>query len=247
MIIVVTLFVLLILWVNNFFYVIWLIVFNIAVFYLCWDISEEVYNRIEISSYKVFTMWIKMYSLILSLVFAFSFLWTYRTFNVTCSQIYSSISNASNYTMKYFWISMPNVQETKVQDIVKKINSWNINLSWWTINSWDLNQIVNDNKITFSTIISVDFWKNVIVNQILDNKKLLDKNICSIIVWEIKEKYNKPQFQFTVVFLIFLLFYPIIRLILYILAIINLIFFKIMNLWKIYKFKKVLEDVEIIE
>jgi hypothetical protein len=77
--------------------------------------------------------------------------------------------------------------------------------------------------------LKIDFWKNVLVNQIMENKKILDKNICQIIVSNIKEKYSKPGFQFTVMFLLFLLFYPFIRLFLYILAIINFFMFKLMN------------------
>ncbi len=229
-----TLFELFLVWFNNFFYVIWVLLFNISIFFLFWDIYEEIYNRIQISSYKVFTMWIKMYSLILSLVFAVSFLGTYRTFNLTCDDIYSWIKKVSNYALQNFWLKIPEVKNTKLSDVVQHIDTNQIVLTW------------NDN-IKLSSALSISFWKNAIINQILDNKKILDKNICSIIVWQIKEKYDKPWFQFAVLFLMFLLFYPFIRLILYILAILNLITFKILNLLKIYKFKKEVEDVEIIE
>ncbi len=221
-------------WFDNFFYVIWVLLFNISVFYLFWDIYEEIYNRIQISSYKVFTMWIKMYSLTLSLVFAVVFLWTYRTFNLTCNDIYSWMKKISNYALQDFWLKIPDVQNTKLSDVIPHITP-NANMSTWNTN------------IKLSSVLSISFWKNAVINQILDNKKILDKNICSIIVWQIKEKYNKPWFQFAVMFLMFLLFYPFVRLILYILAILNLIMFKIMNLLKIYRFKKEVEDVEIIE
>ncbi len=221
-------------WFDNFFYVIWVLLFNISVFYLFWDIYEEIYNRIQISSYKVFTMWIKMYSLTLSLVFAVVFLWTYRTFNLTCNDIYSWMKKISNYALQDFWLKIPDVQNTKLSDVIPHITP-NANISTWNTN------------IKLSSVLSISFWKNAVINQILDNKKILDKNICSIIVWQIKEKYNKPWFQFAVMFLMFLLFYPFVRLILYILAILNLIMFKIMNLLKIYRFKKEVEDVEIIE
>jgi hypothetical protein len=80
----------------------------------------------------------------------------------------------------------------------------------------------------------------------MENKKLLDQNICEIIVSNIKSKYNKPQFQFTVMFLIFMLFYPLIRILIYILALLNVFIFKLMVWSKIYKFETVIEDVEII-
>jgi len=37
-----------------------------------------------------------------------------------------------------------------------------------------------------------NFIKQAIVNQIVSNKKILDKSICEIIVSNIKEKYTKP-------------------------------------------------------
>jgi len=236
-VIIATLFELFLVGFDNFFYVIWVLLLNSSVFFLFWDIYDEIYNRIQISSYKVFTMWVKMYSLILSLVFAVTFLWTYRTFDLTCNEIYSWMRKVSNYTLQNFWLKVPEVKRTKVSDIVKHFANQNNNTFTW----------VNNDNIKLSSVLKISFWKNVLIKQILDNKKILDKNICSLVVWQIKEKYNKPWFQFTVMFLIFLLFYPFIRLILYILAILNLLLFKISNLFKIYKFKKVVEEVEIIE
>jgi len=228
-------------WFSNFFYVIWIWIFNLAVFFLFWDIYEEVYNRIEISSYKVFTMWVKMYSLILSLTFAISFLWTYRSFNITCDQIYDNVKKASNYTLEHFWIKMPNIKDTKVKDIVKTIKPEN-NIDKWRNIKFDWIE-----KLKFKDIFSISFWKNIVINQIMENKKILDKSLCSTIVENIKEKYNNPHFQFAVLFFIFLLFYPFIRIILYILSIFNLISFKLMNLMHLYKFKIIVEDVESIE
>jgi len=224
-------------WFDNFFYIVWILLFNLSVFFLFYDIYDEVYNRILINSYKVFTMWVKMYSLILSLVFAVSFLWTYRTFNLTCNKIYNWIHTISSYTLATFWVNIPNVKHTKVSDIVKNVNT--NNLSW--------NMLTWVNNIKLSSMTNVLFWKNAVINQIVDNKKNLDKNICSLVVWQIKKKYNKPGFQFAVLFFMFLLFYPFIRIILYILAFINFVYFKFMNWVWLYKFKKIVEEVEIIE
>ena len=258
---------------SNFFYVLWIWFFNLAVFFLIWDIYDEVYNRIEISSYKVFTMWVKMYSLLLSATFALSFLWTYRSFNLTCDEIYKKVNSASKFVMRNFWVEIPKIKkDTKIKDVInglkeEKISwNWNIsNLSWKVLTnlsgsnnvllSWNtVNQKVSDNQefkwienVKFSDLIKLKFWKNIIINQIMENKKILDKSLCKTIVQNIKEKYTNPHFQITVIFLIFLLFYPFIRVFLYILSVINFIWFKMMNWVKIYQFKTIVEDVESIE
>jgi len=242
-----TIFSLWIIWFNNIFYVVWIVIFNIAIFFLFWDIYEEVYNRIEISSYKVFTMWVKMFSLLLSLVFALSFLWTYRSFDITCNQIYNNIKKASNYSVKYFEIELPDIQDKKVKDVLTiwekpQLNTWDNIINTWNIEKFNWIQ-----NLKFKDLLSIDFWKNIVINQVMENKKVLDKWLCETIVQNIKDKYNKPQFQFTVLFFIFLLFYPFIRILLYILAIINFIAFKLMNIMKLYKFKLSVEDVETIE
>ena len=202
-------------------------------------------------------MWVKIYSLLLSAVFALSFLWTYRTFDITCNQIYHSMKSFSNYAVKYFSFEIPDFTSTKVKDIIpkEKINTttWNMIKIWtwqvlsttWTNLTWTVKS--KSDNITFSDVLSTKFWKNILINQIMENKKALDKNLCEMIVQNIKEKYNKPHFQVTVLFFMFLLFYPFIRIILYILAIINFIAFKLTNVMKLYRFKKVVEDVEIIE
>jgi len=200
-----------------------------------------------------------MFSLLLSLVFALSFLGTYRTFNITCDQIYNTIKKASNYTMKYFKIELPDIKDKKVKDVlpikdnkistlnltgnnIESINTGDIHIYTWATEKFDWIQ-----NLKLKDLLSIDFWKNIVINQVMENKKILDKGLCETIVQNIKEKYNKPQFQFTVMFFIFLLFYPFIRLFLYILAVINFIAFKLMNLMQLYRFRKVVDDVEIIE
>ncbi len=260
-----TLFLLFINWFDNFFYVLWIILFNIWVFFLLSTIYDEIYNRINISSYKLFTRWIKIYTLFLSLTFAVAFLWTYRTFDLTCNQISSSTSQFSNYTMEMFWFSTQSIWETNIQDVVDYIwkNNWLVNmLSWWKLDnlSWSMltwsnltweNNIENSFKwvenITFWSFLNTDFYKSIVFNQIMENKQILNDNICELVVWKIKEKYQDPKFQFSVMFLLFVLFYPLIRLALFIFSLINFIFFKLMNLVKIYKFKTVVDDVESIE
>ena len=205
--------------------------------FLFYDIYDEVYNRVVINSWKVFTMGAKMFSLTLSLVFALAFLGTYRTFNLTCDKIYKWIQKASTFAANYLDIKLPQIKkDVKVKDIISKIpqeNTGNIGLTW--------------NKISLSTVLNINFWKNAVINQIMENKKILDKNICQIIVSNIREKYNKPWFQFVVMFLIFMLFYPIIRIVIFILAGINWLMFQLSRLAGIYKYTKVVEEVELIE
>jgi len=222
---------------NNFFYVAGIVIFHLAIIFLFYDIYDEVYNRVVINSWKVFTMGAKMFSLTLSLVFALAFLGTYRTFNLTCDKIYKWIQKASTFAANYLDIKLPQIKKNvKVKDIISKIpkeNTGNIILTW--------------NKISLSTVLNINFWKNAVINQIMENKKILDKNICQIIVSNIREKYNKPWFQFVVMFLIFMLFYPIIRIVIFILAGINWLMFQLSRLAGIYKYTKVVEEVEVIE
>lgn len=251
MIAVVTLFLLLLNWFNNFFYLLWILIFNIWVFFLFWTIYDEIYNRIQISSYNVFTRWTKIYTLFLSITFAVVFLWTYRTFNLTCPQLSSFTTNFSKHILQKIWFKSHNISKIKLKDVAnyiwkdEKILTWEKVILSWTNLTW--NNIKTNWNITFWNLFSIAFLKNVILNQIMQNKKLLEKNVCEIIVWKIKDEYQKPWFQFAVIFLMFMLFYPIIFLILFILSFLNLIWFKLMNLAKIYKFKTVVEDVEVIE
>jgi len=222
------------LWTDNIFYTLGLVTLHLGILFLFWDIYEEVYNRITINSWKIFTMWARMFSLILSLTFALSFLGTYRSFNLTCNQIYDLIQKTSKIAINYFDIHLPIIKkDLQLREIIPNAWTWNIQPQFTGI------------KLNY--LVKPDFWKFIIINQIVKNKRNLDKSICQIIVINIKEKYNKPWFQFTVMFLIFMLFYPLIRLIIFILAIINWIIFQLARLAKIYNYKKIIEEVEMIE
>jgi len=219
---------------DNIFYTLGLVVLHLGILFLFLDIYEEVYNRIVINSWKIFTMWARMFSLTLSLTFALSFLGTYRTFNLTCDQIYDFIQKTSKVAANYFDMHLPTIKkDVKLKEVISKIWSWNVQPQF--------------TGLKLSYLVKPDFWKSVVVNQIMENKKILDKNICQIIVSNIKEKYNRPGFQFTVMFLIFMLFYPLIRLVIFVLALINWIMFQLARFAKIYRYKKVVEEVEMIE
>jgi len=107
---------------NNLFYAIGLVVFHIGVLFLFLDIYNEVYNRVVINSWKIFTMGARMFSLILSLVFALSFLGTYRTFNLTCDQIYDFVQKSSKIAANYFDIKLPQLKkDVKVKEVIGNI------------------------------------------------------------------------------------------------------------------------------
>lgn len=284
-------FLLILKWFWNIFYAFWIVLFNLAVFFLFWDIWNETYNRIQIGIYKIFTMWVWTYTLFLSSTFALSFLWTYRTFDLTCSQIYNQMSNFSQYAMSHLWFSSDQKTDKNKQAIVNILNpnhiknaslkdvaeyiwwpstawtsgldtkktvlstswvylSW-LNLSWsiWNVSNsvknWNIDFKWID-KMTFWILIDIKFRKWIIFNQIMENKQLLNENMCEIVVKNIKSKYELPSFQITVLFLMFMLFYPFIRIFLTILAILNAIAFWLMSLVRIYKFETVSEDVETI-
>ncbi len=225
---------LLILKIDNIFYVIWIIFFHIAILFLVIDIHEEIYNRINISTRKIFNMWSRLFSMILSLVFALTFFWTYKTFDLTCDKFYSLLENTSNIAKHYLNIHFPKIKkDIKVKDF------------FWKILNWKNENQFNDIKLSY--LVDPLFWKVMIANQIVENKKILDKKFCQIIIFNIKNKYTKPWFQFSVMFLMFMLFYPIIRFVIFLLSFVNYILFHFAIFLRIYKYKKIVDDVEIIE
>lgn len=268
-------------WFWNIFYSFWIVLFNLAIFFLFLDIWNEVYNRIRISPYKVFTMWIWTFSLFLASTFALSFMWTYRTFDLTCDKIFQQLSNLSQYTLKYFGFSSDpsHIQQAKLKDIAEYIWWPQANLSWsnltwnlslpatnaltWIVTSWAIasgnTAVVTEtdktsngdfkwiDHLTFESVINIDFRKWIILNQIMENRQLLNENMCELVVSNIKSKYQNSEFQITVLFMMFILFYPFIRIFLFIISIVNLVFFGIMMSLKIYRYRTVSEDVYIIE
>jgi len=236
-------------WFSNILKVLALVSFNLWLIFLILNLDDQVNNRKIISSWWIFTSWVSLFSLFLALSYSFMFLAKYNKFNLNCDILYKSVSNFVDSLSKPLKLSAEEVnnlknkilsfKQTKVRDII--LWSGEINLPVKLL-SW------NAGKIQESWILwKLEKLKYRILDTTLKDKRSVDQWVCNFLIKQIKERYNKPSFKFSVIILITLLLWPFLRFVLFIVGVINFIFFKILNLVGIYKFVKRVEEVEEIE
>ena len=113
-------------------------------------------------------------------------------------------------------------------------------LSWFQKD--DSLEKYNDFKISY--LIDKEFWKAGILNQLVKDKKLVDKTFCQIMIDNISDKYDDPTFKLSVILLLFILFYPFLKLLFFFISFLNYLLFMLLRLARVYKFQRITEEVE---
>lgn len=99
-----------------------------------------------------------------------------------------------------------------------------------------------DFKISY--LIDKEFWKTGILNQLVKDKKLVDKTFCQIMIDNISKKYDNPSFKLSVILLLFILFYPFLKLLFLLISFLNFLLFMLLRLVRVYKYQRITEEVE---
>ena len=93
----------------------------------------------------------------------------------------------------------------------------------------------------------IEYYKGVLIDQVMSDKKLVDQWVCNYIVEQIQQRYSKPNFQISVVVLLFVLLLPFVKLIFWLVGIIGFVLFQLAKWCKIYTFEIDREPVEKIK
>lgn len=91
---------------------------------------------------------------------------------------------------------------------------------------------------------SLQVYKMRLFDQVVRDNTQVNNSICSILVQEISQRYNKPTFQFSVIMLLFILLYPFLRTFVWIIEGIAWLVLKILIATGAYRFSKNVREVD---
>ncbi len=100
---------------------------------------------------------------------------------------------------------------------------------------------------TWWLLWTIDSWKNQFVDNVMQDREIVDQWVCEVFIDQISERYDQPWFRASVIVLLFLLLWPSFRFVFFVIWILSFIFFKILNLLKIYQFELQTDEVENIK
>ena len=235
----------LIVWYTQFFIAIGIVLFNAAIFMLMWSILSEVRNRKKISLRYIIHIGWYIFTALITLSYSFTWLGFSRSFSLSCTTIYTQSNNfidTLTWPLK-LWVeqvdilkdSIQNLSGQKVSDVIGNTsNQQTTTLTW--------NQYLPTGIIGF-----IETSKQRLVDQVLADRDSINQWICEFMIEEIRERYNNPSFQFSVILLLFLLIAPIVRVAIYVMEWITFLLLRIFSLTTLYKKHQKQERVDEIE
>jgi len=226
-----------IIWFEIWQYRVSILVFNVGILALIFNIQVPLKKEITFNTISYMSIWWYIFTVFVSITYSFALAWMYRQFPFSCEDLSKSSDSVIDFFVKPFKIWFQKAEEIKTQTqdfltanlkdtIFKKIK-------------------ISDNQTWSKNII--DEYRDIIINQVFEDNRSINIWICDYMLWEINKRYNKPAFQFSLIFLMYLLLYPFLRIIFWIMTAIWIFLFKILLKLNIYKIKKVLKEVEELE
>ena len=233
-----------IIWFSNIWEVLSVCFINLWIIFLVYTLDWEVNNRKIISSWSIFTSWVGIFSLFVALSYALMVVAKYPTFDLTCDTLYQGVNRLVDTLSKPLKISVEEVKMIKQK--IKELKQKKVkDIVIWTGEISPLILSGTENKVPKSGILwLIENYKIKLIDSVIKDKKVVDKWVCNFMITQIKDRYNKPSFKFSVILLLTLLLWPFLRFALYIVWVINFIIFKILNFLKVYRFILKTDEVE---
>lgn len=182
-----------------------------------------------------------------------TFLWLPKNFHISWSNIHDFEDNFNFWDDIFKDISK--YYDTKIPykynfEIPEKVANMII------VQSRRIDKNANNNELeTIRSVWDINSWllwkinelKDMVISQLLKDKRFIDKGICSFMVEQISERYNKPNFKFSVVLLITILFFPFVRILFFVICLFNYLVFRLLKIIWVFKTIKVTKEVEQID
>ena len=258
------------LWYDDLYKITSLFISHIWFALLLLSIDNEVNNRKILSSWAIFNNWVWIFTIFMALTYSIAFISKYDTFSLTCEDINDNMNIFIDTVSKPLKISAQEVDNlkqftqwiynTKFKDFIwipsihedfEEDNYSEFDFNTWSIITWDAiiyDNIYNEtNQFSWWILWKIDWIKSQIIDNVLEDKELVDQWICEVMIDKISERYDEPWFRLSVITLLFLLLWPSFRFIFFIIWVLSFIFFWILNMIKVYKFEIKMDEVENIK
>lgn len=180
-------------------------------------------NFVEFNIRKYFWAWAYVISIFLTLSLSLFLVNNYTKINFDCDKI---THYYKNLVVKF---------QTPISEASDVWIDWLTNVLEWTMSNmsipgWSSSMV--DASVLNSIMESMKWYKENLINSVIEEQDSLNMAMCTHILDTIQEKAKKPGFRYSVVFLLFLLFFSVIRFAIFLLWFVNMfIFFLLYRLW----------------
>jgi hypothetical protein len=119
------------------------------------------------------------------------------------------------------------------------------NLSGLSQNSSiDTNWSLSGNWITGNSVGWLDYYRQILIEQVISDNKKANQTICDFLIGEIGQRYDKPAFKYSAIALLFVLISPLARIVILIISTLSRLLFLLLRWLKVYSFEIKETEVE---
>ncbi len=143
------------------------------------------------------------------------------------------------------------IDELNMNDFTTFPSSWDEQESptiEWIISMMEEENISNQATAqeAWGLLNFLETYRKRFVAELISDKDMINKGVCTIVIEEVEKKLEKPWFRFSVAILLFFIFSPIINFLFIVVIAVWLIVFQILKAFGVWHTEKVLVEMDVI-
>lgn len=220
------------------------VVFHLALIILIRSVHDHVVYHTKVSVRDIVQGWSYLFSLLMTVAYSMVVVYSYVTFPLTCEGLYAAVDTVTDKVTQPFSVSAQKIEQRKDNIMWTKDMTVQeaIGVESGVVASLEEN---DEKKLSAKGILwTLEKRKQTAVDKVVESNEKINRKICEVIVDRIKQWFENPIFQFSIVFVMFLLLGPLVRILLYLVEIVLFLLIKILLLTRVYRIYKVPVEVE---
>ncbi len=230
-------------------------------------------NRRKVDWITFLTPWVGIFALGIAAMFALLTSVKMTVEKVKCDDFYNAATQVMRVIGSPIFLSVDakNRAEKRLEDAHTSSIGDLLGIDEKTVKSFSLDQWALDGEwASLETIMSImntenasvwdttsgsqeewlisllESYRSRFIAELVSDKEMINKWLCSIVLDEVDKKLEKPWFRFSVAILLFFIFSPLINFLFLIVIVVGYVIFQLLRLLGVWHKEKVLVEMEVI-
>lgn len=222
------------------------------------------HNRRNIGGLAFLMEWVALFAVIIAAMFALLTSAKMSVEKVSCDEFYGAVTQVVRFFSSPVLLGVDISQRTeqRISDIRDNSVGDLIGIDAWDIDMLDqalLSGSQANSDLPLDVLAEggtpawqlwllglVEEYRHRFVTELINDKELINKWLCSLIIDEVEKKLEKPWFRFSVAALLFFIFSPLISFLFWIVISIGFVIFQVLTYCGVRHKEKIMVEVEVI-
>lgn len=231
-----------------------LLIFHLSILLLIIYKQQLLYHYRDIDIRLFLRKWVRSFVILITLCVWLMLAHSWKTVDIKCDNLYNFFHKAVNIVAipslstiaeeKWWW---DNFSQVTIAELFT-IDPVHIEKIMEQVGNIDIDVVLSGASVERKSgiIHMLNSWKTLLTKELIEDKGVINKWFCSLVIEQIEKKQRAPLFLYSTTFLLFFLLFPLLNLTYWLITCILYIIVRILFFFGVYSKEKVVGEIEII-